>query len=189
MVIGIVQQSGGHIDVESVLERGSSFSIYLPRAENVAMLPERDSGSKQFRGRETVLLVEDSEQVRRLVIRCLKSKGYTVLEASSGIDALRVCSRHEDPIDLLLTDVILPKMDGFEVAKRVVSSRPDTKVIYMSGFTDDALKRHGLESRDVALLEKPFSPSTLLRTVREFLDDGTHPLTPMRTDPSDDSGA
>jgi DNA-binding response OmpR family regulator len=71
----------------------------------------------------------------------------------------------------------------------VVSSRPDTKVIYMSGFTDDALKRHGLESRDVALLEKPFSPSTLLRTVREFLDDGTHPVTPMRTDPSDDSGA
>jgi CheY-like chemotaxis protein len=153
------------------------------------MLPERDSGSKQFSGRETVLLVEDSEPVRRLVIRCLKSKGYTVLEASSGIDALRVCSRHEDPIHLLLTDVILPKMDGFEVAKRVVSSRPDTKVIYMSGFTDDALKRHGLESRDVALLEKPFTPSTLLRTVREFLDDGTHPVTPIRIDPSDHSGA
>jgi PAS domain S-box-containing protein len=189
MVIGIVQQSGGHIDVESALSRGSTFSIFLPRAENVAMLPERDSGSKQFSGRETVLLVEDSEPVRRLVIRCLKSKGYTVLEASSGIDALRVCSRHEDPIHLLLTDVILPKMDGFEVAKRVVSSRPDTKVIYMSGFTDDALKRHGLESRDVALLEKPFTPSTLLRTVREFLDDGTHPVTPIRIDPSDHSGA
>lgn len=188
-VIGIVQQSGGFMDVQTSPGSGSSFTIYLPKTENVAMLPEREPGSDQFRGKETVLLVEDSEPVRRLVVRCLKSKGYTVLDVASGVDALRVCNRHEGEINLLLSDVILPKMDGFEVARRVIAIRPDIKIIYMSGFTDDALARHGVRSQDVALLEKPFTPSTLLRTVREYLDDGTCPVTPMRVDPSDDSRA
>ena len=109
---------------------------------------------------------DSSESVRRLVVRCLKSNGYTVLEAGSGVEALRLCSRHEEQIDLLLTDVILPKMDGFEAARRIKSARPEIKVVYMSGFIDDAMAKHGVGPQDIALLEKPFTPSTLMRTVR-----------------------
>jgi DNA-binding response OmpR family regulator len=110
--------------------------------------------------------------VRKLVVRCLDRHGYKVLEAISGIEALRFFSRHPGPIDLLLSDVILPKMDGFEIAKRAFKIRPETRVIYMSGFTDDALNKHGVRAEDIVLLEKPFTPSTLLRKVRQFLDSG-----------------
>ncbi|MFT5441407.1 MAG: two-component system cell cycle sensor histidine kinase/response regulator CckA [Myxococcota bacterium] len=186
-VIGIVQQSGGHIRVDSAESRGSRFEIFLPRVDEVPMLPERYLAASEFRGDETILMVEDSEPVRRLVGRCLERNGYTVLEAASGPDAMRQCSGHTGPIHLVLTDVILPKMDGFEVAKRILALRPDSKVIYMSGFTDDALDKHGLRAQDIALLEKPFTPSTLLRTVREYLDAGVVPTPPMRTNPADDS--
>jgi PAS domain S-box-containing protein len=171
-VIGIVQQCGGHIEVESEDGQGARFVIYLPKATEVPMLPERYLSPEQFHGSETIVVVEDSEPVRKLVVRCLDRHGYKVLEAISGIEALRFFSRHPGPIDLLLSDVILPKMDGFEIAKRAFKIRPETRVIYMSGFTDDALNKHGVRAEDIVLLEKPFTPSTLLRKVRQFLDSG-----------------
>ncbi|MCP4039611.1 MAG: PAS domain S-box protein [bacterium] len=186
-VIGIVQQTGGHIEVESVTGRGTSFVIYLPRAEGVAMLPERNLSPDQFSGEETVLVVEDSDPVRKLVVRCLERHGYTVLEAASGTEGLRLSNRHPGHIQLLLSDVVLPRMDGFEVAQRLQAMRPDTRVMFMSGFTDDGLAKHGVDARDIALLEKPFTPSTLLRTVREYLDAGTMPAPPVRSLPEDDS--
>ena len=190
-VIGIVQQSGGHIEVESEDGRGACFVIYLPKATEVPMLPERYLSPGQFRGSETVVVVEDSEPVRKLVVRCLDRHGYTVLEAVSGVDALRFFSRHPEPIHLLLSDVILPKMDGFEIFKRAREIRPEIRVIYMSGFTDEALSEHGVRAEDITLLEKPFTPSTLLRKIREFLDTdpergpGSESLT--AADPRDDS--
>jgi len=185
-VLGIVQQSGGQIRVESAVGRGTDFLIFLPRAEGVAMLPEHSTAPSQFDGGETIMVVEDSEPVRNLVVRCLERHGYTVLQAGSGAEALKLANRHQDAIDLFLCDVILPKMDGIELSKRVKSVRPDSGVVFMSGFTDDALAKHGIDTSEVALLDKPFTPSTLLRTVREFLDDGTVPIPPTRTLPEDD---
>ncbi len=186
-VIGIVKQSGGHIEVESEPGRGTSFVIYMPKAEEVPMLPEQPLAPEQFGGDETILIVEDSEQVRGLVIRCLERHGYRVLGAASGVEALRYCSRYPGQIHLLLCDVVLPKMGGFEIAKHVLEVRPDTQVIYMSGFTDDALARHGVQAQDIALLEKPFTATTLLRAIREFLDVKVVPAAPRRRDPDDDS--
>ncbi|MDP6978194.1 MAG: PAS domain S-box protein [Myxococcota bacterium] len=185
-VIGIVQQTGGYIRVDSRVGRGSSFTVYLPRAEGVAMLPEHNAAPVQFDGSETIMVVEDSEPVRNLVVRCLERHGYAVLQAGSGSEALKLSNRHEGPIELFLCDVVLPKMDGIELGKRVHTARPDSGVIFMSGFTDDGLARHGVDAGDIALLEKPFTPSTLLRTVREYLDDGTVPVPPPRTLPEDD---
>lgn len=192
-VIGIVQQSGGYIEVESEDGGGACFVIYLPRATEVPMLPERYRSPEQFQGSETIVVVEDSEPVRKLVVRCLDRHGYTVLEAISGVEALRYFNRHPDPIHLLLSDVILPKMDGFEISKRAREIRPETRVIYMSGFTDDVLWEHGVRAEDITLLEKPFTPSTLLRKVREFLDSDpeSDPRVEMRavTKPEDDPQA
>ncbi len=186
-VIGIVQQSGGHIRVESNLGEGAKFIVYLPRAEAVAMLPERHLEPGQFTGSETVLLVEDADSVRKLINRYLTRQGYHVLEAASGQEALHHCNHHVGPIHLLLTDVILPKMDGLEIGAKVCELRPETRVIYMSGFTDDTLMKHGISAEGISLLEKPFAPSTLLRTIREFLDSGVTPAPPPRISPDDDS--
>ncbi len=183
-VIGIIQQTGGHIELESEDGSGTCFVVYLPRASEVPMLPERYLSPEQFQGSETIVLVEDSEQVRKLVVRCLERHGYEVLEAQSGIEALRFFNRHPTPIHLLLSDVILPKMNGFEIAKRARAIRPETLVIYMSGFTDDALSKHGVRAEDINLLEKPFTPSTLLRKVREFLDAEAPPPDPAAESPA-----
>lgn len=185
-VIGIVQQTGGYIRVESTLGRGTTFFLYLTRTEGVAMLPEHNTTPVQFDGQETVMVVEDSDPVRNLVIRCLERHGYSVLAASSGAEALKLANRHDGPIDLFLCDVILPKMDGIELGRRVQEARPGARVIHMSGFTDDGLAKHGVDISDIALLEKPFTPSTLLRAVREYLDEGTLPVPPTRSLPEDD---
>ncbi len=186
-VIGIVQQSGGHIEVESVPARGSRFAIYLPRVAQVAMLPEQSLAPVQFRGDETILVVEDSEQVLKLVGRCFARHGYTVLEAASGAEALHHGDHYAGPIQLVLCDVILPRMNGFEVMKRFHQLRPETKVIYMSGFTDDSLTNHGIQIQDITLIEKPFAPSTMLRAVRESLDADALPAAPAQTTPDADS--
>ncbi len=157
--------------MESRLGEGSSFTIYLPAVREVVLEATPAETAPASRGRETVLLVEDSGPVRRLVERMLTRKGYTVLAAESATAALRHCSRHEGPIDLLLTDVVLPRMAGPEIARQAREIRPGLRVLYMSGFTDETLTQHGLSSREPDLLEKPFSSATVLARVRRLLDD------------------
>ena len=167
---GIVSQSGGQIDVESSPQQGTTFSVYLPAAREQDPDMEHDFEEPDVGGTETILVVEDSQPVRDLVARTLESSGYTVLLAASATAALRHCSRHEGPIDLLLTDVVLPKIPGPEIARRALELRPTLRVLFMSGFTDDTLIRQGLDPERPALLEKPFAPSTVLSRVRRVLN-------------------
>jgi PAS domain S-box-containing protein len=167
---GIISQSRGQIDVTSRLGEGSTFTIYLPVAREAAVGATPTDPAPASRGRETILLVEDSGPVRRLVERMLTRKGYTVLAAESATAALRHCSRYDGPIDLLLTDVVLPRMAGPEIARQAREIRPDLRVLYMSGFTDETLTQHGLSSLEPDLLAKPFSSSTVLARVRQRLD-------------------
>ncbi len=170
---GIISQSRGQIDVESRFGEGSAFTIYLPVAREVVADTLPADSAPASRGRETILLVEDSGPVRRLVERMLSRKGYTVLVAESATAALRHCSRHDGPIDLLLTDVVLPRISGPEIARQARELRPELRVLYMSGFTDETLTQHGLSSLEPDLLAKPFSSSTVLARVRQRLDDPT----------------
>ena len=167
---GIVSQAGGQIDVESAPNLGTTLSVYLPASEAQDAEMGNEAEEAAMRGSETVLVVEDSEPVRTLVARTLEKSGYTVLTAESATAALRHCSRHPGPIDVLLTDVILPKTSGPEIARRVHELRPTIRVLFMSGFTDDTLIRHGLRPGRPVLLEKPFTPSTVLSRVRGILD-------------------
>jgi two-component system, cell cycle sensor histidine kinase and response regulator CckA len=169
-VFGIVQQSGGSISVESEPGKGTTFSVYLPRTE-AAKEGARESGHPvqgALEGTETILLVEDEEQVRTLARSILQRYGYQVLEAQSGGDALLVVERHAGHIDLLLTDVIMPHISGPQLAKRL-GGRVQ-KVLYMSGYTGDAMVRQGVVDVRIALLQKPLSPEALVRKVREVLD-------------------
>jgi signal transduction histidine kinase/ActR/RegA family two-component response regulator len=169
-VYGIVSQSGGQIDIESEIGRGTTFSIYLPSStQTTENAPPTDLGEPPG-GDETILLVEDSAPVRRLVERTLANKGYQVLAAESATAALRHCARHEGPIDLLLCDVVLPRTPGPEVAARTLEMRPGTRVLYISGFSEDVLSQHGIERGDPRLLPKPFTPAQLLHALRAQLD-------------------
>jgi CheY-like chemotaxis protein len=167
---GIVSQTGGQIGVESAPNQGATFSVYLPAATTQALALQEEAESIETGGSETILIVEDSEPVRTLVARILENAGYQVLIAESATAALRHCSRHPDPIDLLLTDVVLPKASGPDIARRALELRPGIRTLYMSGFTDDTLIRHGLRPGQQPLLEKPFSPATVLSRVRQMLD-------------------
>jgi two-component system cell cycle sensor histidine kinase/response regulator CckA len=169
-VYGIVDQSGGHIQVETELARGTSFRIYLPRvADAVEVLRPSKVLSGSLRGSETVLVVEDDDGVRKLTREFLKISGYTVLEARNGAEAIQIPARHAGPVDLLLTDVLMPGMNGREVAQQFVSLRPETKVLFMSGYTEDAITHLGILEPGVAFIEKPFSPDELARKVRRVL--------------------
>jgi PAS domain S-box-containing protein len=170
-VYGIVQQSGGHIDVRSEPGRGTTFEIYLPRSK--ASLPPEPAGpdaGEVHAGSETILLVEDEAAVRALLGRALRGSGYTVLEAASGADALRLAEQHAGPIHLLVTDVVMPAMNGRQVAERLAELRPGVRALFVSGYTDDAVVRHGLGGEGPAFLQKPFTPDALARKVRELLD-------------------
>jgi PAS domain S-box-containing protein len=169
-VYGIVQQSGGHIRVESQPGRGSTFIIYFPRVHETPQDTQTQSIHVDLQGTETILLVEDSDSVRKLVRRFLEKHGYKVLDACSGIEALRLSRRHPKTIDLLITDVVLPKLDGPEIAIRLTRQRPELRVIFISGFSDDALSDHGALGTSTTLIQKPFTPSVLLKNVREVLD-------------------
>jgi PAS domain S-box-containing protein len=169
---GIVKQSAGSVWVYSEPGQGTTFKIFLPRVEESgpearpAMAP-----SELAKGSETVLVVEDEEGVRSLVCQTLTSHGYKVLEAAGAAQALTIAEQHTEPIHLLLTDVVMPQTGGRELAKRLSTLlHPETKVLYMSGYTDDAIVRHGVLEADTFFLQKPFGPSTLLRKVREVLD-------------------
>jgi CheY-like chemotaxis protein len=174
-VYGIIQQSGGEIRVESELGTGSTFTVYLPQVNEDLDPPEPAAVARDLRGDETVLLVEDSETVRKLVKRSLENHGYTVIDATSGIDGLRRAKRHDGEIHLLITDVVLPKLNGPELARRLHETRPGTKVVYISGFSDDALFQHGIVASDIALVQKPFAPPVLLHELRRVLGDPAAP--------------
>jgi two-component system cell cycle sensor histidine kinase/response regulator CckA len=170
-VYGIVRQSGGHIVVDSEVGKGTVFQIYLPRVENEVVTARSAHGLSAIpRGTETILLVEDEEAVRALSRHVLTSCGYRVLEAVDGQAALEVSQEHPGEIDLLLTDVIMPHLSGPEVAAQLVSRYPGLKVLYCSGYTDDAVVQHGVHDKEVAFLQKPFSPGELALRVREVLD-------------------
>ena len=172
IVYGIVKQSNGHILVYSEPGQGTAFKIYFPRVEEeMVSIPQRDDLGYMPKGNETVLLVEDEPLVRGLAIRVLRGHGYNVLEAANGIEALNVFQEHAgEKIHLLLTDVVMPQMGGKELADRLKTHRPGIKVLFTSGYTDQAIVQRGLLNLDFAFLEKPFSPSGLVRKVREVLD-------------------
>jgi CheY-like chemotaxis protein len=170
-VYGIVKQSGGYVWVYSELGRGTTFKIYLPRVEGALEGAATSApSSRSAGGSETVLLVEDEPSVRALSRRILESHGYTVLEASGPEQPLEAARRHEGQIHLLLTDVVMPEMGGSELASRLAELCPNARVLFMSGYTDDAVVRQGLIAKGSHFLQKPFTPETLARKVREVLD-------------------
>jgi PAS domain S-box-containing protein len=175
MVYGIVKQSGGYIWVYSEVGKGTTFKIYLPRSEErVDESGPGQIGVEAQQGTETILLVEDEEAVRALVRNVFREKGYRVLEASRGREALELSELYSGQIDLLVTDVVMPQMSGRELARRLVHSRPQIKVLYISGYADDAVwYESGLDSGG-AFLQKPFSPEALARKVREVLAGPPH---------------
>ena len=170
-VYGIVKQSGGEIWVYSEPGKGTSFKIYLPRVGDTGLVEVRPiEPAPAERGQETVLLAEDEPGVRALARDVLRQRGYQVLESMDVDDALRICREHPSQIDLLLTDVVMPVMSGRELAERAAEIRPDIKVLYMSGYTDNIVVHHGVTSIDRHFLQKPFTPRTLAQKVRESLD-------------------
>jgi len=170
-VYGIVKQSGGHIWLYSEPNHGTTFKIYLPRLEEAAQPVEAISpGAPLAGGSETILLVEDEEGVRDLARRILELKGYKVITASNPTEAAQVCERYEGPIHLLLTDVVMPTMSGPQLAEHVAFLRPGLRVLYISGYTDNAIVPHGILEEGVQFLQKPFTRDSLTRKVREVLD-------------------
>jgi two-component system, cell cycle sensor histidine kinase and response regulator CckA len=173
-VYGIVKQSGGDIQLYSEVGHGTSFKIYLPRvAEQVIdALDARPAITAMPRGEETVLLVEDEPEVRDLAHEILEGSGYTVLQACDPQEAVLMAERHAGPIRLLLTDVIMPRQSGRALAERLRPQRPEMHVLYMSGYTNEAIVRHGVLEPDTMFIQKPFTPAALGQKVREALDLG-----------------
>jgi len=152
------------------LGKGACFSIYLPAAQEAARGRAPARASTPPKGAETILLVEDQAEVRRYARKMLRQQGYKVLDARSGPEALRVWKRRQGSIDMLLTDVIMPQMSGRELAQDLKAQRPELKVLYMSGYADDVIARHGILDPETELLQKPFTPDSLGRKVRSLFD-------------------
>jgi two-component system, cell cycle sensor histidine kinase and response regulator CckA len=172
-VYGIVSQSGGSIWVYSETRLGSTFKIYLPRADEGRVDAEARGEEREIpRGRETVLLVEDEDAVRRIAAEFLRKQGYTVLEAHQGGDALLICRRTESVIHLMVTDVVMPGMSGRELVENLAPLKPEMRILYMSGYTDNAIVHHGVLEPGVNFLQKPFTLNDLARKVRDVLDEG-----------------
>ena len=171
----IVQQSGGHIGVDSEVGRGTTFRIYFPSV-NQPLDPETEfiKAGPLPRGTETLLVVEDEPSVRHLATGVLEAQGYNVLRANNGQDALHVAGEHKGPpIRLVITDVVMPLMGGKAMAEWLKITRPDLKILFTSGYTDDAIAQHGMLEPGVAFLPKPYTPEILARKVRAMLDNKT----------------
>jgi CheY-like chemotaxis protein len=205
-VYGIVNQSGGHIWVQTQPGKGTAFRVYLPRVERAAETPARVMPAHQENAavsapseptrtllrseeaataprRETVLLVEDAKRVREVVREILEMSGYEVLEARHGAEALQISGRHHGSIRLMVTDVVMPEMSGRELAQRLAPLRPDMRVLYMSGYTDDAIVKHGVLDAGIAFIAKPFTPDALAAKVREVLDSAPRSRSAAPPDP------
>jgi len=171
-VYGIVNQSGGSIALSSELGKGTTFKVYLPRVEeDVVSTVEPDPNMVSHPQRsETVLVVEDEDAVRAMTMEILESDGYKVLQACHGKEALHVCGKYEGPIHLIVTDVVMPGMNGRDLAERLARSRPEMKVLYISGYTDDAIFRDGALQAGMPFLPKPFKLDSLLNSVRGVLE-------------------
>ncbi len=172
-VYGIVKQSDGYIWVYSELGKGTTFKIYLPRVTATGEpIPVQKAVSETASGpfREAILLVEDENTLRNITRQYLTKQGYTVLEANNGVTAMQLSVTHPGPIHLLLTDVIMPGMNGRELADRLTSVRPETRVLYMSGYTENAIGHNGVLDPGTNLLQKPFTLPALNAKVREVLD-------------------
>ena len=174
-VYGIVKQSGGNIWVYSEPGRGTTFKIYLPRVDDVADDYKRTPQEANLaEGTETILLVEDEEMLRKLARQTLKGYGYHILEASDGDEAINVCKQYQGEIDLLLTDVIMPRLNGRELSNCLLETRPKLRVLFMSGYTDDAIVHQGVLEESANFIQKPFPPDALATKVREVLDQNPH---------------
>jgi CheY-like chemotaxis protein len=169
-VFGIVRQSGGHIVVESEQAKGTTFEIFLPRCDAEAAETPSRRGVSTLSGTETILLVEDDDHVRSLTRTILQRGGYRVIDARDGDEALDLAMHHVGPIHLLLTDVVMPRMSGAQLAEQLCAARPKIPVLYMSGYTDDSIVHHGVLAPGVCFVQKPLTPEMLLRKVREVLD-------------------
>ncbi len=170
-VYGIVKQSGGYIDVVSELGKGATFTVYLPRVrEAVEAAPMAARLPAMRQGTETVLLAEDDPGVRKIVAATLARQGYAVLEAQNGAEALRVAANFPGPIDLLVTDVVMPEMGGSDVSAGLAGTRPHMRVLYMSGYTEDEVFRRGIIEQGCTYLKKPFNLEDFLRKVRSVLE-------------------
>jgi CheY-like chemotaxis protein len=169
-VYGIVKQSGGFIWVYTEPGRGTTFKVYMPLAHTEASVASPEvAGTTVPQGTEVVLLAEDSRGVRAAVRRLLERLGYTVLEAPNGKTAIEIAGHLETKIDLLMTDVVMPEMSGRELAEHFLALRPQARVLYTSGYTDDAVLRHGVLASGVEFIQKPFTPEILARKLRAVL--------------------
>jgi two-component system, cell cycle sensor histidine kinase and response regulator CckA len=175
-VYGIVKQSGGDIYVYSEPNQGTTFKVYLPRVFEPPEKIKKVTREEIFLGKETILIVEDDRMVRRLAVDILRRQGYRVLEATEGGEALVMCEKEKEAIDLILSDIVMPHMSGPELIERLKEVRTDFKVLYMTGYTDEAIVNHGILEEGINLIHKPFTIQKLSRKVREVLDKNENPL-------------
>jgi two-component system, cell cycle sensor histidine kinase and response regulator CckA len=169
-VFGIIQQSGGSLEVYSQPDLGTSVKVYLPRIDQPVSVEAQALKCQAARGTETILVVEDDEMVRKLVRETLEREGYRVMDSADPVAARRIADSHKGEIQLLITDVVMPKMSGDELAAQITAGRPAIKVLYMSGYTDNAVVNSGILEKEAAFLQKPFTPGALAHKVREVLE-------------------
>jgi two-component system, cell cycle sensor histidine kinase and response regulator CckA len=168
-VLGIVKQSGGNLEVLSEPGQGTTMRIYLPAIDQPVAAEAEVVKRAAAPGTETILVVEDDDMVRRLVRTTLEQEGYKLMDAPEPVEAHRIADAFKGPIQLLITDMVMPNSNGRELAAQILGRRPETKVLYMSGYTDLAVVNRGLEQGNIAFLQKPFTPATLTQQVREIL--------------------